>query len=356
MVDSGNPGRAAAFGTSCAELSQRYRASGCGVGHRLRRRRAASVLARHRPGVLRTVDGAVAIGADHWDVRCYRRTASRRRPPRCRLPGRRWSPTTTGYVTAEAITSTSPVSKPWCRRSIRRSDPRGRPPSGRSGPASCGAAGPATSRSTRSSRAGTATSGSACCRRGNGAACGRGWASPAQFEDPKFDTIAARYGASREINALIAELFATQTMDELVTAGQSRGVPIAAVLSPAETLTSEHFRSVGALTEATIAPGVDVTVPVGPFVVDGRHVGYRPAGTGGRCATKQHGPHHVRNSRRPRRREHPPAVRRPADSGSRRHRGGRRTRADCSATSAPRSSRSRARPIRTACVRPRRAR
>ena len=76
-----------------------------------------------------------------------------------------------------------------------------------------------------------------------------------------------------EINALIAELFGTQTMGELVTAGQSRGVPIAAVLSPAETLASEHFRSVGALTEATIAPGVDVTVPAGAFVIDGSHVG-----------------------------------------------------------------------------------
>jgi crotonobetainyl-CoA:carnitine CoA-transferase CaiB-like acyl-CoA transferase len=101
---------------------------------------------------------------------------------------------------------------------------------------------------------------------------------PAQFADPKFDTIAARYAASNEINTLVADLFATQTMAELVTAGQSRGVPVAAVLSPAQALDSEHFRSVGALTEATIAPGVDVTVPVGPFVVDGRHVGFiRPA-------------------------------------------------------------------------------
>jgi crotonobetainyl-CoA:carnitine CoA-transferase CaiB-like acyl-CoA transferase len=96
---------------------------------------------------------------------------------------------------------------------------------------------------------------------------------PEQFADPKFDTIAARYAASEEINALIAERFGTQTMGELVTAGQSRGVPVAAVLSPAETLASEHFRSVGALTEATIAPGVDVTVPAGAFVIDGSHVG-----------------------------------------------------------------------------------
>ena len=90
----------------------------------------------------------------------------------------------------------------------------------------------------------------------------RSWlGEPEQFADPKFDTIAARYGASREINALIAELFAAQTMDELVTAGQSRGVPIAAVLSPAEALSSGHFRSVGALTTAAVADGVDVTVP-----------------------------------------------------------------------------------------------
>jgi crotonobetainyl-CoA:carnitine CoA-transferase CaiB-like acyl-CoA transferase len=101
---------------------------------------------------------------------------------------------------------------------------------------------------------------------------------PERFADPRFDTIAARYAASEQINALIAESFATQTMAELVTAGQSRGVPVAAVLSPAQTLASEHFRSVGALTEATIAPGVDVTVPAGAFVVDGSHAGIaRPA-------------------------------------------------------------------------------
>ncbi len=111
----------------------------------------------------------------------------------------------------------------------------------------------------------------------------RSWlGEPEQFADPKFDTIAARYGSSREINTLIAELFAAQTMHELVTAGQSRGVPIAAVLSPAETLSSEHFRSVGALTDAAITVGVDVTVPVGAFVIDGRHAGLeRPAPSAG---------------------------------------------------------------------------
>ena len=95
----------------------------------------------------------------------------------------------------------------------------------------------------------------------------RSWlGEPEQFADPKFDTIAARYGASQEINVLIAELFATKTMDELVTSGQSRGVPIAAVLSPAETLGSDHFRSVGALTTAEFAhhrtANVRLTLPL----------------------------------------------------------------------------------------------
>jgi crotonobetainyl-CoA:carnitine CoA-transferase CaiB-like acyl-CoA transferase len=103
----------------------------------------------------------------------------------------------------------------------------------------------------------------------------RSWlGEPEQFQDPKYDTIAARYAASRGLNALIAEAFSPQTMEELVAAGQSRGVPIAAVLSPAETLGSEHFRSVGALTTAAMAHGVNVTVPAGAFVVDGCHRGY----------------------------------------------------------------------------------
>ncbi len=117
----------------------------------------------------------------------------------------------------------------------------------------------------------------------------RAWlGEPEQFADPKFDTIAARYAASRELNTLIAELFAPVPMADLVREGQARGVPIAAVLSPARALGSEHFREAGALTETTIAsgiasgnipgttPGITITIPRSPFVVDGTHTG--PAG------------------------------------------------------------------------------
>jgi crotonobetainyl-CoA:carnitine CoA-transferase CaiB-like acyl-CoA transferase len=38
----------------------------------------------------------------------------------------------------------------------------------------------------------------------------RAWlGEPEEFSDPKFDTIAARYGASTELNAAIADLFST---------------------------------------------------------------------------------------------------------------------------------------------------
>ena len=102
----------------------------------------------------------------------------------------------------------------------------------------------------------------------------RGWlGEPEQFADPKFDTIAARYAASRELNAAIADLFAPQTMDALVAEGQARGVPVAAVLTAAETLASDHFRAVGALTSTRLSPSATLAIPAGPFVVDGHHAG-----------------------------------------------------------------------------------
>jgi crotonobetainyl-CoA:carnitine CoA-transferase CaiB-like acyl-CoA transferase len=104
----------------------------------------------------------------------------------------------------------------------------------------------------------------------------RAWlGEPEQFSDPKFEGIAARYLASRELNAAIAELFGPQTMEALVTEGQRRGVPIAAVLNPADALASDHFRAVGALTEIDVGRGTRLAVPTGPFVVDGRHAGIR---------------------------------------------------------------------------------
>lgn len=103
----------------------------------------------------------------------------------------------------------------------------------------------------------------------------RAWlGEPEEFSDPKFDSIGARYAATRELNAVIADLFARGTMADLVAEGQARGVPIAAVQSPAEALASDHFRAVGALVDAQLAPGTDTVVPVGAFVIDDLHHGF----------------------------------------------------------------------------------
>ncbi|MBB2992657.1 crotonobetainyl-CoA:carnitine CoA-transferase CaiB-like acyl-CoA transferase [Mycolicibacterium iranicum] len=106
----------------------------------------------------------------------------------------------------------------------------------------------------------------------------RAWlGEPAEFAGPEFDTIAARYAASQALNTAMAALFAAQTMADLVAEGQARGVPVAAVLTPSEALSAGHFEQVGALHEERLSPAASITVPVGPFVVDGLHRGYRAA-------------------------------------------------------------------------------
>ncbi|MCV7442887.1 CoA transferase [Mycobacterium paraense] len=105
---------------------------------------------------------------------------------------------------------------------------------------------------------------------------------PEEFQDPKFDALAARFAAWPEIGVLVRALFAEQTMRDLVAAGQAHGVPIAAVLPPSWVLGSEHFQAVGAITEAELVPGVRTSVPTGYFVVDGQRSGFRaPAPTAG---------------------------------------------------------------------------
>ncbi|MEH3142330.1 MAG: CoA transferase [Mycobacterium kyogaense] len=98
---------------------------------------------------------------------------------------------------------------------------------------------------------------------------------PPRFAGREFETIAARYAASAELNEAIAALFASQSMDDLVAQGRDRGVPIAAVRTPAEALSAEHFHLTGALAELPLTPDATVTSPVGPVTVDGEHLGFR---------------------------------------------------------------------------------
>jgi crotonobetainyl-CoA:carnitine CoA-transferase CaiB-like acyl-CoA transferase len=98
---------------------------------------------------------------------------------------------------------------------------------------------------------------------------------PDEFQDPKYDLLGVRFAAWSQIGTLVQQLFTGQPMEALVSTGQAHGVPIAAVLSPAQILASDHFQSVGAITDAELVPGVHTCVPVGYFAVDGQHTGFR---------------------------------------------------------------------------------
>jgi crotonobetainyl-CoA:carnitine CoA-transferase CaiB-like acyl-CoA transferase len=90
VVDSGNPGQAAAYGTSCADLADRY----------------PQLVA------LSITDFGDCGPRTSWQATdpCYRRTVSHRPLPLSKPHGPRWLRTTTGYVVAQGITSTLPGS------------------------------------------------------------------------------------------------------------------------------------------------------------------------------------------------------------------------------------------------------
>jgi crotonobetainyl-CoA:carnitine CoA-transferase CaiB-like acyl-CoA transferase len=96
---------------------------------------------------------------------------------------------------------------------------------------------------------------------------------PAEFADPRYDAIPARFAASDRLNPLIAALFGDRTRDELVTEGTAKGIPIAGVLTVDEVLASEHFTGTGTLVQAEIADNLRATVPSGYVFVDGERAG-----------------------------------------------------------------------------------
>jgi crotonobetainyl-CoA:carnitine CoA-transferase CaiB-like acyl-CoA transferase/NTP pyrophosphatase (non-canonical NTP hydrolase) len=98
---------------------------------------------------------------------------------------------------------------------------------------------------------------------------------PAEFADPRYDAIPARYEAAARLNPLIAALFADATRADLVAEGTRRGIPVAGVLTPAEVLATGHFTASGTLIDAEIADGLTARIPSGYVSVDGVRAGLR---------------------------------------------------------------------------------
>lgn len=95
---------------------------------------------------------------------------------------------------------------------------------------------------------------------------------PVEFSGPEFDQARERYQAASRLYPLISDLFASQTAASLVEQGQSRGVPIAPVLSPGEVLDSEHFRERKSFVDLDLI-GRSVRMPSGHVIVDGHRAG-----------------------------------------------------------------------------------
>ena len=209
VVDGGNPAGAAAFGTSCVALAEQFEPSGCVVGHRLRRDGPVRSWRATDAGAVRDVDRAVADRADFGHPV---------------LP-----PTGVASATAAVQAAWAALAAYYHRLRcgtgeyidfsrfegvVQALDP----PFGTEGQAAVGLK--RSSELWRGRPRNQQLYPIFPCKDGYVRICllsprqwrgMHGWlGEPEQFADPKFDTIAARYAASRELNAAIADLFAAR--------------------------------------------------------------------------------------------------------------------------------------------------
>jgi crotonobetainyl-CoA:carnitine CoA-transferase CaiB-like acyl-CoA transferase len=97
---------------------------------------------------------------------------------------------------------------------------------------------------------------------------------PEEFADAAYNTLQRRF-SSRTLIPAIARFFAGKTRVELEEAGQSHGVPIAAVLTLEEALATDQIRSRRAFVDMEIVPGVRAPFPDGVVEIDGQRAGIR---------------------------------------------------------------------------------
>lgn len=95
---------------------------------------------------------------------------------------------------------------------------------------------------------------------------------PAAFAAPEFAKISVRQ-QSEELQAALAEFFASRSRGELEVEGQAHGVPIASLLSFAEFAASDQVAARDALTEIALTGGGRATLPNGVLTIDGARMG-----------------------------------------------------------------------------------
>jgi crotonobetainyl-CoA:carnitine CoA-transferase CaiB-like acyl-CoA transferase len=100
------------------------------------------------------------------------------------------------------------------------------------------------------------------------------------FTDPSYGHIGKRFKVIKEINALIARLFRDQPAAGLVSEGQRRGVPIAAVATLGDALLDEQFLARELFVPVALPGGARGLAPRGYFMLDGRPAGIRSPAPG----------------------------------------------------------------------------
>ncbi|MCU1690795.1 MAG: hypothetical protein JWN20_2723 [Jatrophihabitantaceae bacterium] len=98
---------------------------------------------------------------------------------------------------------------------------------------------------------------------------------PAEFADPKYDTILNRFAEWDRLLPVIAAAFRDKTKADLVAAGKALRIPLTDVLTLGESMAVDHFAARGAFVDVEVAPGVKGKLANGFLLVDGVRAGIR---------------------------------------------------------------------------------
>lgn len=95
---------------------------------------------------------------------------------------------------------------------------------------------------------------------------------PEQFAAPSFDNITVRY-KSTELTAALASFFRDRRRRDIEADGQRYSVPVAALLTFAESIESDHMRERQAFVDVAREDGANVRLPNGVLSIDGYRMG-----------------------------------------------------------------------------------
>jgi crotonobetainyl-CoA:carnitine CoA-transferase CaiB-like acyl-CoA transferase len=98
---------------------------------------------------------------------------------------------------------------------------------------------------------------------------------PDYLQDPKYEGFLGRMEIADALGVIIGDLFETMTSSEASFEAQKRGIVCTPVLTPAEVLGNEHFRSRSTFVDREYAPAATGPIASGFFEIDRERMGYR---------------------------------------------------------------------------------